>query len=165
MQRWLRDRHEMVPAGDATHDMMPDGSHPHARMLTPQQLMQLGQRARHEFDRLFLVFMIQHHTGAITMVTSSSGRRRRRGEIVFRFASDVYADQTTEIARSESHARRPQTEPLVRFASTSLSVIAALAPWRVRPLGQARHVTTAPVPDRRRIARRANRTPRKRSGT
>jgi len=101
MQRWLRDRHEMVPAGDATHDMMPGMDHNlMPGMLTPQQLMQLDSARGTEFDRLFLVFMIQHHTGAITMVNELFGSKGGgEEEIVFRFASDVYADQTTEIAR------------------------------------------------------------------
>ncbi len=101
MQRWLRDRHEMVPAGDATHDMMPGMDRTlMPGMLTPQQLMQLDSARGTEFDRLFLVFMIQHHTGAITMVNELFGSQGGgEEEIVFRFASDVYADQTTEIAR------------------------------------------------------------------
>ncbi len=101
MQRWLRDRHEMVPAGDATHDMMPGMDHTlMPGMLTPQQLMQLDSARGTEFERLFLVFMIQHHTGAITMVNELFGSQGGgEEEIVFRFASDVYADQTTEIAR------------------------------------------------------------------
>jgi uncharacterized protein (DUF305 family) len=101
MQRWLRDRHEMVPAGDATHDMMPGMDHDlMPGMLTHQQLMQLDSARGTEFDRWFLTFMIQHHMGAITMVNELFGSQGGgEEEIVFRFASDVYADQTTEIAR------------------------------------------------------------------
>lgn len=101
MQRWLRDRHEMVPAGDASHDMMP-GMEPALMpgMLTARQLMQLDSARGPEFDRLFLTFMIQHHMGAITMVNELFGSQGGgEEEVVFRFASDVYADQTTEIAR------------------------------------------------------------------
>jgi uncharacterized protein (DUF305 family) len=44
--------------------------------------------------------MIQHHMGAITMVNELFGSKGGgEEEVVFRFASDVYADQTTEIAR------------------------------------------------------------------
>jgi len=101
MQRWLRDRHEMVPAGDAAHDMMPGMDQTlMPGMLTPPQLMQLDSARGTEFDRLFLTFMIQHHMGAITMVNELFGSQGGgEEEIVFRFASDVYADQTTEIAR------------------------------------------------------------------
>ena len=101
MQRWLRDRHEMVPDGDASHDMMPGMEHTlMPGMLTPHQLMQLDSARGAEFDRLFLTFMIQHHMGAITMVNELFGSKGGgEEEIVFRFASDVYADQTTEIAR------------------------------------------------------------------
>jgi uncharacterized protein (DUF305 family) len=53
------------------------------------------------FDRLFLRFMIQHHQGAITMVNALFGQGAGEEETVFRFASDVYADQTTEIDRMQ----------------------------------------------------------------
>ena len=46
--------------------------------------------------------MIQHHQGAIVMVdelfaTQGAGQ----DEAIFRFASDIYADQTTEIGRMQ----------------------------------------------------------------
>ncbi|HEY3279010.1 MAG TPA: DUF305 domain-containing protein [Gemmatimonadales bacterium] len=102
MQRWLRDRHETLPDADVSHAMMPGMNHAALMpgMLTPAQLMQLDSARGPEFDRLFLTFMIQHHLGAITMVNELFGSKGGgEEEIVFRFASDVYADQTTEIAR------------------------------------------------------------------
>jgi len=104
MQRWLRDRHETVPDGDASHDMMPgmDPSSMMPGMLTADQLAQLDRARGPEFDRLFLTFMIQHHQGAIVMVDKLFGSQGAgEEEIVFRFASDVYADQTTEIDRMQ----------------------------------------------------------------
>jgi uncharacterized protein (DUF305 family) len=104
MQRWLRDRHQTVPEGDASHDMMPgmDSSSMMPGMLTAEQLGQLDRARGPEFDRLFLTFMIQHHQGAITMVNTLFGSQGAgEEEIVFRFASDVYADQTTEIDRMQ----------------------------------------------------------------
>ena len=70
--------------------------------LTDEELAQLDNAHGAEFDRLFLTAMIRHHQGAITMVdqlfgTSGAGQ----DEVVFRFASDVYADQTTEIERMQ----------------------------------------------------------------
>lgn len=107
MQRWLRDRHEQAPdplahmghAGMAMPGM--DMSGPlMPGMLTPEQMQQLERATGPEFDRLFLTFMIQHHEGALTMVhqlfeTPGAGQDVR----IFRFASDVEADQTTEIDR------------------------------------------------------------------
>jgi uncharacterized protein (DUF305 family) len=104
MQRWLRDRHQTVPDGDASHDMMPgmDSSSMMPGMLTADQLGRLDRARGPEFDRLFLTFMIQHHQGAITMVNTLFGSQGAgEEEIVFRFASDVYADQTTEIDRMQ----------------------------------------------------------------
>jgi uncharacterized protein (DUF305 family) len=46
--------------------------------------------------------MIQHHTGALTMVNTLFGSPGAGNEgYVFRFASDVEADQTTEIDRMQ----------------------------------------------------------------
>jgi uncharacterized protein (DUF305 family) len=55
-----------------------------------------------DFERLFLTFMIQHHNGALTMVNTLFGSQGAGNELyVFRFASDVEADQTTEIDRMQ----------------------------------------------------------------
>jgi len=103
MQRWLRDRHEPDPDLSTTHAMMPgmDPATMMPGMLTAEQLAQLDRARGPEFDRLFLTFMIQHHKGAITMVNELFGQGAGEQERVFRFASDVYADQTTEIARMQ----------------------------------------------------------------
>jgi uncharacterized protein (DUF305 family) len=106
MQRWLRDHHEPVPSGDASHDMMPGMDHSMMPMmpgmLSMEQLHELDAARGPEFDRLFLTYMIQHHRGAITMVdhlfgTQGSGEEER----MYKFASDVFADQTTEIDRMQ----------------------------------------------------------------
>jgi uncharacterized protein (DUF305 family) len=100
MQRWLQDRHESIP--DPAHDRMPGMERlvMMPGMVTAEQLVQLDQARGPEFDRLFLRFMIQHHQGAITMVNQLFGSHGGgEEETVFRFASDVYADQSTEIDR------------------------------------------------------------------
>ena len=114
MQRWLGDRHEPVPEADPAHHTMPGmETSMMPGMLTPDQLGQLDSSRGLEFDRLFLKFMIQHHQGAITMVNQLFGSQGGgEEEIVYRFASDVYADQTTEIDRMnrmlEAFHRSPQ---------------------------------------------------------
>ena len=53
-----------------------------------------------EFDRLFLIGMIKHHQGAIDMVdVLFKAYGAAQDETVFKFASDVYADQGIEIER------------------------------------------------------------------
>jgi uncharacterized protein (DUF305 family) len=104
MQRWLRERRLTVPDADASHDMMPDMPGMHHTlmpgMLTAEQLTQLDRARGTEFDRLFLTFMIQHHQGAITMVEQLfSANGAAQDDNIFKFASDVNADQTTEIDR------------------------------------------------------------------
>ena len=103
MQRWLRDRHEPVPDVSGEHSAMPGMDQPVMMpgMLTADQLAQLDRARGPEFDRLFLIFMIQHHKGAITMVNQLFGQGAGEQEKVYRFASDVFADQTTEIARMQ----------------------------------------------------------------
>ncbi len=106
MQRWLGDRLQPVPEARPTgmrmmmngveHDMLMPG------MLTPAQMNQLDQARGAEFDRLFLTFMIQHHRGAVSMVKDLfDSYGAGQDETVFKFASDVNVDQSTEIARME----------------------------------------------------------------
>ena len=123
MQTWLRDRNQdamlvdtngtvtmapkAAPAGamavmdHSSHNM---GGMSHAMnmpgMLTDAQLKELDAARGTEFDRLFLVYMMQHHRGAVTMVrTLFSNKGAGQDETVFKFASDVEVDQSTEIQR------------------------------------------------------------------
>jgi uncharacterized protein (DUF305 family) len=46
--------------------------------------------------------MIRHHEGALSMVDGLFGSPgAAQDDVVFKFASDVYADQSTEIDRME----------------------------------------------------------------
>src|SRR5256885_3927679 len=99
-------RSQPVP-GETGMDMaMPmSGSHGDTLMpgmLTEAQMQQLDQARSAEFDRLFLTFMIQHHRGAVVMVQNLfANYGAAQDEIVFKLASDINVDQTTEIARME----------------------------------------------------------------
>ncbi|MDX2192483.1 MAG: DUF305 domain-containing protein [Gemmatimonadales bacterium] len=106
MQRWLAERKQPVPdgrsdehahhMGHASGPMMPG-------MLTPEQLKALDAAQGKAFDELFLKFMIQHHQGALSMLEAlfSAPGAGNDGQ-VFKFASDVEADQSTEIQRMTS---------------------------------------------------------------
>src|SRR5213592_4259469 len=102
MQRWLEERHQPVPDSDPRRHTMAGMDHPMLMpgMLTPAQLAQLDAARGPEFDRQFLTFMIQHHRGALTMVRElvDTPGAARDGPL-FQIASDVSADQTTEIDR------------------------------------------------------------------
>jgi uncharacterized protein (DUF305 family) len=106
MQHWLGDRLKPVPeATPAGMKMMMNGVE-HIMlmpgMLTEAQMKQLDQARGPEFDRLFLTFMIQHHRGAVSMVKDLfDSYGAGQDETVFKFASDVNVDQTTEIDRME----------------------------------------------------------------
>jgi uncharacterized protein (DUF305 family) len=98
MRRWLAARGEplsMAAPGmsgmDMSHALMPG-------MLTPEQMEILRKAKGAEFDRLFLTGMIQHHSGALTMVqdlfdTAGSGQDAD----IFNFATDADNTQRAEI--------------------------------------------------------------------
>ncbi len=117
MQSWLTDRNQVAPKVDsagivtmvhgahamAGHDMstMPGMStRMMPGMLTAAQMKELSAARGTEYDRLFLTYMIQHHRGAVSMVrTLFSSHGAGQDETVFKFASDVEVDQSTEIRR------------------------------------------------------------------
>jgi uncharacterized protein (DUF305 family) len=106
MQRWLIDRNQPAPEPDPRGMRMQMGGMEHTMlmpgMLTPEQMQKLDAARSSEFDRLFLTFMIQHHRGAVEMVKELfSNPGAGQDEIVWKFASDVNVDQTTEIARMQ----------------------------------------------------------------
>jgi uncharacterized protein (DUF305 family) len=106
MQNWLRDRQQPVPDATATGMPMTMGGMQHEMlmpgMLTESQMKQLDAARGPEFDRLFLTYMIQHHRGAVSMVKELfDSYGAGQDEVVFKFASDVNVDQTTEIARMD----------------------------------------------------------------
>ena len=79
------------------------GMHDHSNMpgmLSQRQLEELALAKGTAFDRLFLTYMIQHHTGAIIMVkdlveTDGAAQELQIGEL----AGEINVDQQTEIER------------------------------------------------------------------
>ncbi len=115
MKRWLAARDESVPkdAPSAPGMDMPgmDMSHESMAMmpgmLTPQQMEALRKAKGTEFDRLFLLGMIQHHNGALTMVkdlfdTAGAGQDAE----LFDFATDADNSQRAEIKIMESMLKK-----------------------------------------------------------
>ncbi len=112
MESWLRSRGEPVAmsgghmghmgnTGDDGGDGPGSGLMP--GMLTPDQMEELRNARGVEFDRLFLRYMIQHHQGAIDMVSRlfmASGAAQE--STIFKFAEDVEVDQAMEIARMQT---------------------------------------------------------------
>ena len=103
LSRWLATRHEAVPRPDPEHMLMPDMDSTHLMpgMLSAEQLAQLDRAKGPDFDQLFLRFMIQHHQGAITMVNQLFAAGAGEEEPVYKMATGVFADQTTEIERMQ----------------------------------------------------------------
>ena len=106
MQAWLRDRGLEVPEIHIADGHLMIHGPEHAMhmpgMLTQEQLDELGRAQGAAFDRLFLKYMIMHHRGAVTMVLelfATDGAAQ--DDFVFKLASDIQADQGSEITRME----------------------------------------------------------------
>jgi len=105
MQRWLQARGQPLelpmpdmPGMDMSRQpmLMPG-------MLTPKQMEALRKATGAEFDRQFLIGMIQHHGGALIMVkdlfdTAGAGQDAE----LFNFATDVDSGQRAEIRIMQS---------------------------------------------------------------
>ena len=119
MKRWLAARGQTIPKsmppmpgmdmpgmdmGGESMALMPG-------MLTPQQMDALRKAKGAEFDRLFLVGMIQHHNGALTMVkdlfdTAGAGQDAE----LFNFATDADNSQRAEIRIMETMLKKETPE-------------------------------------------------------
>jgi len=114
MRRWLAARDESAPKAmpkmpgmdmpDETMALMPG-------MLTAEQMDALRKARGAEFDRLFLVGMIQHHNGALTMVkdlfdTAGAGQDAE----LFNFATDADNTQRAEIRIMETILKKDKLE-------------------------------------------------------
>ena len=114
MQRWLAAR------GESTSMAMPGMSGMDASgkplplmpgMLTPEQMEALRNAKGAEFDRLFLIGMIQHHNGALIMVkdlfdTAGAGQEAD----IFNFATDADNTQRAEIKIMQSMLEKKSPE-------------------------------------------------------
>jgi uncharacterized protein (DUF305 family) len=97
----------VVPSATATHHRMKMNGVEHDMlmpgMLSAEQLAALDKARGAEWDRLFLTAMIRHHEGAIKMVDDLfASYGALQDDDVYKFASDMYADQSIEIERMET---------------------------------------------------------------
>jgi uncharacterized protein (DUF305 family) len=128
MKRWLAARGESVPKAmpkmpvmepmpgmdmshDSSHGSSPGNMALMPGMLTPQQMEALQKANGAEFDRLFLLGMIQHHGGALTMVkdlfdTAGAGQDAE----LFNFATDADNSQRAEIRIMEIMLKKERLE-------------------------------------------------------
>lgn len=106
MRTWLRDRGQVVPAANATHMKMEHDGMAHDMlmpgMLSESEMAALQKARGKDFDRLFLIGMIKHHQGAISMVEELfASYGAAQDDQIYLFASDVQADQAAEIERMQ----------------------------------------------------------------
>jgi len=127
MQKWLRDRRQVVPIVRIEGlTMRVDLQEPPDMMLTPEQLLRMRSihsGTRHtdgesnmpgmitqkqievlatlkgiDFDEQFLSYMIEHHGGAVFMINELfAADGSVNDEECYRLAVDIYAEQVTEI--------------------------------------------------------------------
>lgn len=111
MRTWLQDHHEAVPDSSGNMPMMPGmtmGNMLMPGMLTPEQMAALAKATGPAFDQLFLEGMIRHHEGALVMVKELFATNgAAQASDIFRFASDVDADQRAEIKRMRAMLDAP----------------------------------------------------------
>jgi len=92
MQDWLRRYNQFAPDTSSWHTMTMAG------MLTDEQIKALNAAQGVEFDRKFLEYMIQHHSGALKMVEDLFATPGAGQEVDTNvFANDVVTVQTGEI--------------------------------------------------------------------
>ena len=114
MKRWLAARGEAIPKPMADMPgmkMSGNGMGLMPGMLTPEQMEALRKAKGADFDRLFLVGMIQHHNGALTMVrdlfdTAGAGQDAE----LFDFATDADNTQRAEIRIMETMLKKEKPE-------------------------------------------------------
>lgn len=93
MQDWLIAKNQTAPDTASYHHVMMPG------MLTDAQIKQLEAAKGPEFDKQFLNLMIQHHEGALKMVSDLLATPQAAQDVdVSVFANDVNNVQTAEIA-------------------------------------------------------------------
>ncbi len=114
MQRWLTARGEPVSMAMPGMPDMEKSGQPMALMpgmLTPEQMEALRKAKGAEFDHLFLIGMIQHHNGALTMVkdlfdTAGAGQDAD----LFNFATDADNTQRAEIKIMQTMLEKEPSE-------------------------------------------------------
>lgn len=102
MQGWLEERGQEVPQAHIPHGHAHGPGQPvMPGMLSEEELDRLEEAEGEEFDRLFLLYMIRHHEGALTMVAQLYDRRGGYESEVDQLARHVASDQEIEIGRME----------------------------------------------------------------
>jgi uncharacterized protein (DUF305 family) len=100
MEKWLTDRGEKPPSDEEHRHDHGGGGSLMPGMVNSTKLNRLAAADDREFDRLFLRYMVRHHRGALTMV--SSLRASDGGGVepaIDAFARHVESDQGIEIGR------------------------------------------------------------------
>lgn len=106
MSGWLRDRGQVVPDREQMQAMRMPG------MVSTEDMARLAAARGDAFDRLFLTLMIEHHLGAIRMVDDLFDTPgAAQDPDLFRFVTDVSADQLDEIAVMERILKADDPSP------------------------------------------------------
>lgn len=106
MQEWLRANQQVAPDTASWRTMQMPG------MLTASQLKALDSARGAEFDRQFLILMIQHHQGALKMVDDLHATPRAAQDVdISVLANDIQTVQTAEIGVMWQMLAEPGVRP------------------------------------------------------
>lgn len=122
MASWLREWG--VPQMPASEAMAAHGGHGMSGMLTQAQLDELAAASGSEFDRLFAIYMIEHHEGAIDMARDvlAAGSDPE----VAKLAREIIATQEKEILQMQAFLQSNTTAQSVAIAPTLTHVHGAI---------------------------------------
>jgi uncharacterized protein (DUF305 family) len=84
----------------AASPSMPRGSSMDGMMMSSEDMSRLAAATGRAFDRMFLIMMIAHHKGAVTMATTEE--RDGRYPPAKRLATGIRTSQTAEISEMNS---------------------------------------------------------------
>jgi uncharacterized protein (DUF305 family) len=130
MERWLKARGVEPPDAEDHRKHHGPGGGLMPGMVSERKLARLAAAQGHAFDGLFLDYMINHHRGALTMVSELNASGGGLEPEVGAFARHVDSDQNIEIARMQeleegdaglAAARRAGPSPAVRERAERLS--------------------------------------------
>lgn len=93
--RWLQERGEPLRIEGHNHAGMPG-------LLTAEQMAELEAARGEDFDRLFLDYMIFHHTGALAMIEELYRVGGGEEADLFTMVGHIDSDQRVEIGRMQT---------------------------------------------------------------
>ena len=132
MRTWLADHGAAVEMAGMDHAGHMGADHMAMMgMASPEDMARLATLQGIDFDRLFLELMVEHHTGAVTMVEDLLDLPGTAADpVMFEFTSDVTNDQNAEIERMNAILASLSDDPRAGLAAGFLDAGEAISGLR-----------------------------------